>query len=146
MRKSRFCLALLASYLVAGISVSASADYAIVTGNEVNVRTGPGTAYAVFSSLSRDMTVEILNRTNPDWYLVSWDGSSGYVSSEFLELRTDDSSAEIVVSVDETPGYINGMYVCLRSEPSTSSTILGTYSTGKPLIITGTSDRGPYRR
>lgn len=140
MRKSRFCLALLATFLVTGVTVPGYADQAIVIGNEVNVRTGPGTAYAIFSSLSEDMEVEVLNRTNPDWYLVSWDGSSGYVSSQFLALEEDTSSAAVAVMVNESPGYINGMYVCLRSEPNTSSTILGTYSTGKPLTITGVSD------
>ena len=139
MRKSRFCLALLASFLVTGVSVPGLADQAIVIGNEVNVRTGPGTAYAIFSSLSGDMEVEVLNRTNPDWYLVGWEGSSGYVSSQYLELEEDNSSASITISLNETPGYINGMYVCLRSEPNASSTILGTYSTGKPLTITGTA-------
>lgn len=129
----------LSAALLSAAPVHASADQALVTGNEVNVRTGPGSAYAAFSSIDSGTTVEVVNRTNADWYLVSWDGNSGYVSSQFLELMEEDSTASISVEVAETAGYIDGMYVCLRSAPDTASTILGTYSSGKALTITGIS-------
>ena len=142
MRKYRICICavFLEVFLLTLSHPPASADQAVVTGNGVNIRTGPGTAYAVSTSVDRDTEVEVLDRANPAWYLVSLDGNSGYISSQFLDLLEEDSSAVISVSGEETPGYINGMYVSFRSGPGTSFSVLGTYSTGKLLTITGISD------
>ena len=43
------------------LSVTAFAEQAIVTGEEVNVRSGPGLVYSSFTSLREGMTVEVLN-------------------------------------------------------------------------------------
>ena len=139
MQKHSVSSFLIAVFLVLSASSPAFAEQAVVTGDGVNVRTGPGTAYGFFTSIARGTTVEVINRTNADWYLVSWDGNSGYISSEFLQLEEEDHSAQAVSESSAVPGYINGSYVCLRSGPGTSHTILGTYSTGKEVTITGSS-------
>jgi uncharacterized protein YgiM (DUF1202 family) len=139
MRKKHICALVLSACLPALLSVSAYAEQAVVTGNEVNVRNGPGTVYGISASVSRDTTVEVLDRSDPDWYQISWDGNSGYVSSQFLSLTEDASSAEVTVERETSSGIINGTHVYLRAAPSTSSAVLGTYSTGKELTITGTS-------
>ena len=139
MRKKHICTLVLSVCLPPLVSVSACAEQAVVTGSEVNVRNGPGTVYAISSSVSRDTTVEVLDRSDPDWYQISWDGKSGYVSSQFLSFTEDDSSAEVTVARETSSGSINGMHVYLRAAPSTSADVLGTYSTGKELTITGTS-------
>ena len=120
-------------------TVTAFAEQATVTGNEVNVRSGPGMAFSITDSLKRGTVVDVLNRSNDSWYQVSWDHGSGYVSSSYLELETAAGTASVTVGLESTPGYINGMYVCLRSGPGTSYSIIGTYSNGKTLTITGTS-------
>ena len=139
MRKKHICALVLSACLPSIVSMSAFAEQAVVTGSEVNVRNGPGTVYAISASVSRDMTVEVLDRSDPDWYQISWDGNSGYVSSQFLSLTEDASSAEVTVDRETSSGIINGTHVYLRAAPSTSSAVLGTYSTGKELTITGTS-------
>ncbi len=121
------------------VSFTAFAERATVSGNGVNVRTGPGTAYGIFASLDAGTAVEVMNRSNDSWYLVSWEGNSGYIASQFLELEAEDSSALVTTGQAAAPGYINGMYVCLRSGPGTTYTILGTYSNGKTLTINGSS-------
>ena len=139
MRKKHICALVLSACLPFLVSVSACAEQAVVTGSEVNVRNGPGTVYGISASVSRDTTVEVLDRSDPDWYQISWDGKSGYVSSQFLSLTEGASSAEVTVDRETSSGSINGMHVYLRAAPSTSSAVLGTYSTGKELTITGTS-------
>lgn len=139
MRKQHICALVLSACLPSLLSVSACADQAIVTGDEVNVRNGPGTVYGISSSVDRDTTVEVLDRSNPDWYQISWDGKSGYVSSEFLSFTGDSFSAEFTADREESSGSINGMNVYLRAAPSTSAAVLGTYDTGKELTITGVS-------
>ncbi len=139
MHKIRSSVILLAAVLLLLCPLSASADQATVRGSGVNVRTGPGTAFGIFASLDDGMTVEVMNRSNASWYLVSWEGNSGYVSSQYLELAEEDPTALITSERFETPGYINGMYVCMRSGPGTTYMILGTYNSGKTLTINGTS-------
>ena len=143
MRKIILPFLTLSALLLSALPVAAFAEQAIVTGNEVNVRSGPGTAYGIFASLDEGKTVEVIDRSDADWYLISWDGSTGYVSSQFLALTPEESPAQAFVQISvnpvEAPGYISGMYVSFRSGPNTSSTILGTFSTGKTLTITGSS-------
>ncbi len=139
MRKNSLRVPFLILIIILLCSSTAFAETATVKGSGINVRSGPGTSYGIFANLDDGMTVEVMNRSNPSWYLVSWEGNSGYVSSQYLVLEEDHSSAMITAARSETAGYINGMYVCLRSGPGTSYTILGTYSTGKTLTITGNS-------
>ena len=141
MRKTHFLLSITAAVLafVMSPSLCAYAEQATVTGNEVNVRSGPGTAFSITDSLKRDSVVEVLNRSNADWYQISWDHGSGYVSSAYLQLDGDARTASVSVDQNSSPGYITGNHVCMRSGPGTAYTIIGTYSTGKPLSITGTS-------
>ena len=137
MRKQYICALVLSACLPSFLSVSACADQAVVTGDEVNVRNGPGTVYGISSSVSRDTSVEVLDRSDPDWYQISWDGKSGYVSSEFLSLTGDSLSGEVTTAREESTGSINGMHVYLRAAPNTSAAVLGTYDTGKELTVTG---------
>lgn len=139
MRKILSCVILSSVLITSVFSPAASAEQASVTGDGVNVRTGPGTAYGIFASLDNGQTVEVMDRSNSSWYLVSWDGNSGYVYSDFLLLQEEDPSAYVLDSQTGSQGYINGMHVCLRSGPGTSHTILGTYNNGKTLTINGFS-------
>ena len=125
--------------ILSAFSATAFAEQAVVTGEEVNVRSGPGLAYSNFTSLTKGMTVEILNRSNADWYQVSWDSNVGYVSSAYLQLTDSTMPAAYEVTVESSPGYINAMYVALRSGPGTGYSVLGTYSNGKELTIRGSS-------
>ena len=119
--------------------VTAFAEQATVTGSEVNVRSGPGMAFSITGSLKRGTVVEVLNRSSDSWYQVSWDSGSGYISSAYLQLEAENGNASVTISQDGVPGYIDGMYVSLRSGPGTTYSIIGTYSNGKPLTITGSS-------
>ena len=119
--------------------VTAFAEQATVTGSEVNVRSGPGMAFSITGSLKRGTVVEVLNRSSDSWYQVSWGSGSGYISSAYLQLEAESGTASVTVSQDGVPGYIDGMYVSLRSGPGTTYSIIGTYSSGKLLTITGSS-------
>lgn len=58
-----------------------------VTTNNLNVRTGAGTNYAVVAKAYEDMNVKVFNKLN-DWYYVQLpDGTVGYVSSEYVQIE-----------------------------------------------------------
>lgn len=113
----------------------AFAESATVTGSDVNMRSGPGTGYPVVNCLPRGTAVTVTDRSNPDWYAVTYDGQSGFMSSRYLEISEESSDAVIVTDGDA--GYINAMYVRFRSGPGSSYSILGEYNIGKSLTITG---------
>ena len=113
----------------------AFAESATVTGSDVNMRSGPGTGYPVVKCLPRGTAVTVTDRSNPDWYAVTYDGQSGFMASRYLEISEESSDAVIVTDGDA--GYINAMYVRFRSGPGSSYAILGEYNIGKSLTITG---------
>lgn len=168
MRKT--CLrTLIAALLIAStLSATACAETALVTGSEVNVRSGPGADFAILGSYSRGDTVEVLDRGSGSWYAVDYDGTIGYMSADFVALQTDGSAVILTdtplvqaqtPSVPQTPGpesggivvtpglpgasagtngQITGMYVRFRSGPSSTSSILGEFNEGKAVTILGT--------
>ena len=109
MRK--FCLRtlMLTLLLCLCFTATAFADDAVVTGSDVNLRSGPGTNYAVLDCLPKGVTVTVVDRSNAQWYSVSYNGRSGFISSAYLrlvetaaapdgELLVDDGGAAAVVA------------------------------------------------
>ena len=58
-----------------------------VTATTLNVRSGAGTSYPVLGSLSKGTKVEVISTTN-GWSKISYNGSTGYVSSQYLSDNT----------------------------------------------------------
>ncbi len=65
---------------------------AVVNGNEVNIRIGPGTGHNVITKVSRGQRVGVLER-NGDWAKVELDGGViGWVSGLFLNIEKAEAS------------------------------------------------------
>ena len=133
--------AVIASFLV----VPAYAETAVITGNRVNVRSGPGTGYYVIATLDRNTPVTVTDRSNGSWYAVSVGGQSGFVAASYLSL--DESSAATAPVFTPAPsssgsseGYINAMYVRFRSGPGSEYSVLGEYNRGKAVTPIGSGD------
>jgi len=82
----------LRSFLAAAVisvffSVSAYAESAVVVGNRVNLRAGPGTNYFVIATLDSGTAVEVIDRSNSAWYTVEYAGRTGFISSSYLALQ-----------------------------------------------------------
>lgn len=69
--------------------------YVIAT--TLNVRSGAGTSYSVLGSLSKGTKVEVISTTN-GWSKINYNGSIGYVSSQYLSSSSTDSSTSITLS------------------------------------------------
>ncbi|MGI5976345.1 MAG: SH3 domain-containing protein [Candidatus Limivicinus sp.] len=142
MRKKIFrtlCAAVIAGTMLV---VPASAEAAIVMGDGVNFRSGPGTNYNVIATIDSGAEVNVTDRSNPSWYAVSCAGCSGFISSSYLNMTGDSPAA----APDFTPppasgsgntGYINAMYVRFRSGPSSAHSVLGEYNKGKEVTVVG---------
>ena len=166
MRKNiiRTLFAVLAMSLCFGLS--AYADRAVVTGTEVNLRSGPGTNYKIINCLAGGSSVNVTDRSNGSWYAVDYGSQSGYMAAAYLSLSSDPFAGDLgsgtpIIgsqgslnngglnlgsdisgsqnSGSQSSGYINAMYVRFRSGPSNSAAILGEYNRGKALTVTGVS-------
>ena len=117
-------------------TVTAYAESAVVTGDNVNLRSGPGMSYRVLDVVPQGETVTVQDRSNSEWYAVTYDGTYGFMSASLLSLSAQSNTAVTVVEASGS-GRINAMYVRFRSGPSSDSSILGEYNLGKELTITG---------
>ena len=126
---------------------SAWAETAVVTGNDVNMREGPGTEYRIVNCLPRGAYVTVTDRSSAPWYCVEFDGSVGFMSASFLDITEEESAQPVVNTTDATlqsildqcqEGYVDAMYVRFRSAPGSEYSVLGEYNRGKPLLYYGT--------
>ncbi len=129
------------------LELSSSADAALgdgtVTGNAVNIRSGPGTGYSVVGTRDKGATLSVTG-VSDNWYKVSLNGSDGYIRSDYLSLgsgsgtsTSSGSGSSVSVTEASGTGTINASYVRLRSGPSTSYSILGSYNSGTTMTVTG---------
>ena len=58
----------------------------------LNVRTGPSTSYAKIATLSYGQSVNVLSTSN-GWSKINYSGSTGYVSSQYLQSKKPSSSS-----------------------------------------------------
>ena len=130
---------LAASVFIGSMLVTtAYAENAVVTGSEVNLRSGPGTGYRVVGSLSRGTVVSVIDRSDDYWYAVDFYGDTCFMSANYLRITDDEEDyAEIADDSAEGTGYINAMYVRFRSGPGSGYAVLGTYNKGKMLQTVG---------
>ncbi|MBR4550007.1 MAG: SH3 domain-containing protein [Oscillospiraceae bacterium] len=158
MRRKTFRTLLAALLIASTLSATAFAETALVTGSEVNVRSGPGSDYAILGSCTRGSTVDVIDRGDGTWYAVNYNGSVGYMFSQYLSLQSSGSGGasaapgQAVISdgttilnpgvssssSTQTNGVITGMYVRFRSGPTSDSAILEEYNQGKAVTILGT--------
>ncbi len=101
-----------------------------VNASALNIRSGPGTNYTAVNVVKNGERVVIIEKTSASWYRINYNGTGGYVASEYLK----DVSAKAELALT---GKINDSGVRYRSSPSTAGDILGTLSTGASVKVSG---------
>ena len=126
--------------------VSVFAEEAEVTGSDVNFRSGPGSDYAIYDCLPKGTIVTVTDRSDSNWYAVTYDGHSGFIYSIYLSVYSAPAPAQdpapaapAAVQSESGTGTVNAMYVRFRSGPSTDYAIIGEYNSGTSLTVTGRS-------
>ena len=84
-------LALLLVLPTAGFSVSASSYpcIGVVLGDDVNVRTGPGTNYDVTACVWTGVTVDVFAKEG-NWYKIGTGNGTAYVCADYISVRPED--------------------------------------------------------
>ena len=133
-----------ADYLTVGGSASSKAVNATVTGGSViNVRSGPGTDYSRVTRVSEGKRVAILDKDG-DWYRVSFDGTTGYILSDYVAADgggTPAGSAQTPAKpepVDKSVGNATvsgGSVINVRSGPGTEYSRVARVNEGKRVTL-----------
>lgn len=134
--KRLLCVILIIAVIGGTLMVSAGAAGTIaygagnVSASLLNIRSGPGTNNSIVSTVRNGSAVVVLERSTEDWYKISYNGTVGYVASQYL-------TGVSQVKDFEAYGKVNDSGVRYRTGPSTSDSILGTLSTGNEVRIIG---------
>ena len=122
------------------LSVSSAADgnfgSASVKGEDVRIRSGPGTDYSILGTESTGASLAVTG-VSGSWVKVSYNGSTGYISANYLSVGSSGSAQS---SSSYGDGAVRGSYVRVRSGPGTDYSILGTVSSGTTLPVSGESN------
>ena len=104
----------------------------------LNVRTGPSTSYAKIATLSYGQSVNVLSTSN-GWSKINYNGSTGYVSSQYLQSTKPSSSSSLETS--QTVKYVNTTSgLNMRTGPATSYAKITTIAYGQSVNVLSTSN------
>nr|WP_295574954.1 C40 family peptidase [uncultured Intestinibacter sp.] len=104
----------------------------------LNVRTGPSTSYAKIGTLSYGQSVNVLSTSN-GWSKINYNGSTGYVSSQYLQSTKPSSSSSSETS--QTVKYVNTTSgLNMRTGPATSYAKITTIAYGQSVNVLSTSN------
>ncbi len=84
------------------LRTSGLTGYGLVTADALNLRSGAGTGYETVTSLPYGAWVSV-SRFENGWFYVDYDGVSGYVSGDYLELSASRSQSGGDTSSDTVP-------------------------------------------
>jgi len=112
-----------------------------ITGTEVRMRNGAGTASAILGYFTKGEVVQVLKSdmvNGAKWYNVRrTDGTTGWVSADYCGLN-GESVSEVETPVEKT-GKIVGTEVRMRSEPSLDADVLAYFNNGETVTILDTA-------
>ena len=92
---------LLAMFLLISGTLWGQAGLYTVTGNRVNVRSGPGTNYQVVDSRIKGDTVTVLSMYDADWAQIRLGSSSAYMSRHYLAYEGPLPEQQVAPKVKE---------------------------------------------
>lgn len=128
-------IAAAALILFAGQASALSCGAGTVTGDKLRLREGPGTSANVLNTLAYGTSVVVLEDAADGWYKVSWQGKTGYVSADYLEVSTasdaDLGSGKVVTE---------GSSLNVRSGPGKEYDRVASLAKSAEVKITGIED------
>lgn len=99
------------------------------TGTSLRMRSEPNTSSDIVTTLNKSVAVALLDDSVPGWYKVNYNGSTGYVSSDYLILDQDN--------IFTTYGRVPEGTVNVRAAATTESESLATIDAGTVVTVNG---------
>lgn len=114
---------------VSAMAAELSVGVGTITGSSVRMRAGASTSTSILTQMEKNTTVSVLGKANSNWYKISYDGKTGYVSADYLVQDEDN--------VFTTYGRTNGSGVNVRTKPNTNCSVVDTLSRDTAFTVTG---------
>lgn len=102
------------------------------TGTSVRIRSEASTSSSIITTLDKGTALAILSPAADGWYRVAFNGSTGYISADYVVEDQD--------GVFEASGRVNADGVNVRAAATTDSEVLASVSTNAPVTVTGFAD------
>lgn len=96
-RKSAIRLSAVLLTVVTAITPALAAT-GTVTATTLNIRAEGNTSSAVIGTLQNGAQVEVLGKTDANWYQISVNGGTGYVSGDYLTVAEEVAAAETALA------------------------------------------------
>ena len=127
-------LSVLTAMLLAATALAAdiATGAGCTTGSSLRLRAEPSTSASVVTTLDKSVAVAILDDSVDGWYKIAYNGNTGYVSADYLNVDQDN--------VFTTYGRVNSVGVNVRSGASTDSSVLATIEEDAIVTVNGLVD------
>lgn len=127
-------LSVLTAMLLAATALAAdiATGAGCTTGSSLRLRAEPSTSASVVTTLDKSVAVAILDDSVDGWYKIAYNGSTGYVSADYLNVDQDN--------IFTTYGRVNSDGVNVRSDTSTDSSVLATIEEDAIVTVNGLVD------
>ena len=127
-------LSVLTAMLLAATALAAdiATGAGCTTGSSLRLRAEPSTSASVVTTLDKSVAVAILDDSVDGWYKIAYNGSTGYVSADYLNVDQDN--------VFTTYGRVNSDGVNVRSDASIDSSVLATIEEDAIVTVNGLVD------
>jgi cell wall-associated NlpC family hydrolase len=123
---------------VGGAGIAAATTGAATT--KVNIRSGPGTSYAVKATLDRGQRVTVTDRAGRGWVKVQFSGSRAYIAAKYVDTKGALPAVPARISTSGTKVATETLNV--RSGPSTRYRVVGSVRAGSRISLTGKQKTG----
>ena len=114
---------------VSAMAAELSVGVGTITGSSVRMRAGASTSTSILTRMDKNTTVSVLGKANSQWYKITYDGKTGYVSADYLVEDTDN--------VFTAYGRANGSGINVRTEPNTNCAVVDTLARNAAFTVTG---------
>ena len=127
-------LSVLTAMLLAATALAAdiATGAGCTTGSSLRLRAEPSTSASVVTTLDKSVAMAILDDSVDGWYKIAYNGSTGYVSADYLNVDQDN--------IFTTYGRVNSDGVNVRSDASTDSSVLATIEEDAIVTVNGLVD------
>ncbi len=133
MRRLTSLVVMVILLIIAASPVSGQTDseQCTVTGQNVNLRTGPGTNHAIAGALNGTLPVTGQNN-NSTWYSVTFQGDSVWVATHVVAVNGDCNTVPLSANTGQC--MASGHNINLRTGPDVSFAVIAVLNESAPIV------------